>query len=155
MATAFDTFNQYVDRAFNGQIEDRAMADVVSRVAEGSAIGFGLGVIDTGPRSAKLPTSTEASNGITVRETVRDNQSGDNPTVEYEQGDGMSVIRVGRVWATSDAGAAVGDSVYVIPSTGVLTNDAAGGTNIQLSNAAFKSTAAAGELALVQLNGSE
>jgi len=155
MATAFDTFDQYAFGQFDGQIEDRSHADVVSRIAEGSDIGYGLGVIDTGQRTAKLPTGSEVSTGITVRETVRDNAAGDNPTVVYPQGETMSVIRAGRVWTTTADGAAVGDSVYVVPSTGAITNAADGGTNIQIPNAAFKSAASAGGRALIQLNGSE
>lgn len=153
MSTAFDTFNQYGFGQFDGQVEDRAHADIVSRLANGSDIGYGLGVIDIGSREARLPTGSEVSTGITVRETVTDNPAGDNPTPVYEQDEAMSVIRVGRVWATTDAGSAHGDDVYVIPDTGVITNDPASGTNIQLPNATFKSAAAAGERALVQLNG--
>ena len=155
MGTAFDTFDQYAFGQFDGQIEDRGLADVVSRIASGSDIGYGLGVIDDGQRSAKLPTGSEVSTGITVRETVRDNAAGDNPTVVYPEGHTMSVIRVGRVWTTTTDGAAIGDSVYVVPSTGVITNTDSGGTNIQLPNAAFKSAASAGGRALIQLNGAE
>lgn len=155
MATAFDTFNQYGFGQFDGQVEDRSLADIVSRIASGSAIGYGVAVRDNGQRTAALPTGSEVATGITVRETVRDNQSGDNPTVEYGEGETMSVLRVGRIWVTTAAGAAVGDPVYVVPETGALTNDDAEGANIQLPNAAFKSAAAAGERALVQLNGTD
>lgn len=155
MATAFDTFDQYSFGHYEGQIEDRSMADVVSRAAEGSAIGYGLAVIDTDIRSAKLPTGSEVSNGITARESVRDNSAGDNPDPQYAQNHEMSVVRVGRIWVASVGGSAFGDSVYVVPDTGELTNDPAGGTNIQLPNAAFKSAASAGGLALVQLDGNQ
>jgi hypothetical protein len=155
MGTAFDNFSQYGFGHFPGQVEDLAMSDIVSRVADSSAIGYGLGVIDIDQRSARLPTSSEVSNGITVRETVRDNPAGDKPTPEYPQDHEMSVMRVGRIWVTTVDGATFGDDVYVIPNTGDLTNDAAGGTNIQLPNAAFKSAASAGDVALVQLDGNQ
>lgn len=155
MATAFDTFDQYGFGYYDGQLEDRGMADVVSRIADGGDIGYGLGVIDTGLRSAALPAGSEVSTGITLRETVMDNPSGDNPTPVYREGETMSVVRVGRVWVTTVDGAAVGDTVYVVPATGAITNDADTGTNIAIPNAAFKSAAAAGERALVQLNGAE
>lgn len=155
MGIAHDTFNQYALTHYPGQLEDRGMADVVSRVAQGSDIGYGLGVIDTDVRSAKLPTGAEVSTGITVRETVRDNDAGTNPAPIYDQDHEMSVLRVGRIWVETVDGAAVGDSVYVVPDTGAITNTAGGGTNIQLPNAAFKSAANAGEMALVQLNGND
>lgn len=153
MATAFDTFDQYAFGHYPGQIEDRSLADIVSLVATESDIGYGLGVIQTGERTAELPTGTDVSSGITVRETVRDNDASDDP--EYQEGRAMSVIRVGRAWVTTVDGAAYGEDVYVVPDTGALTNTAASGTNIQLPNATFKSAAGAGELALVQLNGAE
>lgn len=151
MATAFDTFDQYGFGHYSGQIADRAMADIVSRSAGSSDIGYGLGVIDVDGRTAKLPTGAEVSNGITVRESVRDNTAAGDAI--YPQDHEMSVIRVGRIYVTTAAAAAPGDSVYVTPATGVITSDPAAGVNIQLPNAAFKSTAGAGEVALVQLDG--
>lgn len=153
MSTAFDTFNQYALGQYPGQLEDRSHADVVTRLASGSDIGYGLAVIDTGYKTAELPTGSEVSNGITVRETVRDNPAGDNPTPVYPQDHEMSVVRVGRIWVTTVDGAAAGDDVYVVPATGALTNVAGATPNIQLPNAKFKTAAAAGELALVQLDG--
>lgn len=155
MATAFDTFDQYGFGHYDGQIEDRSLADVVSRVAANSDIGYGLGVIDIDNRSAELPTGTEVSNGITVRESIRDNAAGDNPKPVYPQDHEMSVIRVGRVWVTTAAAAAPGGAVYVTPGTGVITSDPAAGVNIQLPGAAFKTTAAAGSVVLVQLDGNK
>lgn len=155
MGTAHDTFDQYAIGHYEGQIEDRSLADVVSRLAKGSDIGYGLATIDINNREARLPTGSEVSNSITVRETVRDNPAGSNPTPVYPQDTEMSNIRVGRIWVTTVDGAAFGDDVYVVPDTGELTNDPASGTNIQFPNAAFKSDAAAGELALVQLNGTD
>ena len=158
MATAFDTFDQYSLGHYEGQVEDRGMADIVTRLAVDSDIGYGLAVIETDERSASLPTGAEVSNGITIREAVRDNPAGDNPTPGYEQDHEMSVIRVGRVWVKSVDGSAVNDLVYVVPGTGQLTNAADDGesvptANIQLPGAKFKSVSGAGELALVQLNG--
>jgi hypothetical protein len=151
MGTAFDTFNQYSDTAIEGQLQDRELADVVSLVALNSDIGYGLGVYQASYQEAELPTGAEVSSGITVRETLHDNPSGSNPTPIYEEGETMSVLRVGRIWVNTVDGAAPGDDVYVVPSTGALTNSST--NNIQLPNASFISTASAGELALVQLNG--
>ena len=155
MATAFDTFDQYGIGHYAGQVEDMGLADIVSRAASGSDIGYGLGVIDVDQRSAALPTDSEVSNGITIRESVRDNEAGDNPSTVYPEDHEMSVIRVGRVWVSTVDGADVGEDVYVVPATGAITNDDDDGTNIQLPNAAFKSAAGAGELALVQLDGNK
>lgn len=124
MATAFDTFDQYADTAYPGQLADRGHADVVSRIATDSDIGYGLAVREIDQRSAALPTGSEVSHGVTLRETVRDNPAGDNPTPIYPEGETMSVLRVGRVYVETADGAAVDDPAYVVPSTGVLTNSA-------------------------------
>lgn len=153
MATAFDTFDQYALGHYPGHMEDRGMADVVSRLAVGSDIGYGLAVKDIDNRSAELPTGSEVSSGITLREDVRDNPAGDNPTAVYPEDHEMSVIRVGRVWVTTVDGAVAGEDVYVVPATGALTNTDDTGTNIQLPGATFKTDADAGGIALVQLNG--
>lgn len=155
MGTAFTDFPQYGIGHYPGQVEDYGMADIVSRVADSSAIGYGVAVIEIDRRSARLPTGAEVSHGITVRESVQDNPAGDNPTPEYEQDHEMSVMRVGRINVTTVDGAAFDDNVYVVPDTGELTNTDNAGTNIQLPNAAFKSAAAAGEIALVQLDGNQ
>ena len=152
MTTAFDTFDQYGFGAYDGQVADMGNTDIVSRIAD-EAIGYGLGVVDTSDATAKLPTGSEVSTGITVRETVRTNQDGLNPVPEYAAGETMSVIRVGRVHVTTVDGAALGDDVYVVPATGEITNAAASGTNIQIPRATFKSAADAAGRALVQLNG--
>lgn len=153
MATAFDTFSQYGFGHYAGQIEDLGLSDIVSRSAGSGDIGYGLAVIDVDQRTAKLPSGAEVANGISIRESVRDNAAGDNPVPGYPEDHEMSVLRVGRIWVTTAAAAAPGGAVYVTPTTGVITSDPAAGVNIQLPNAAFKSTAGAGEIALVQLDG--
>jgi len=155
MATAFDTFNQYADRAYPGQLQDRGMADVVSLVAVGSDIGYGVAVREVSENTAQFATGSEVSHGITVRESMHDNPAGDNPEPVYAENETMSVLRVGRIVVATVDGAAFGDDVFVVPDTGELTNTANTATNIQLANAQFKSAAGAGELAVVQLNGAE
>ena len=153
MATAFNEFDQYGLGHYPGHLEDRGMADVVSRLAQGSDIGYGLGVVDVDNRTAKLPTGTEASNAITIRDSVRDNPAGNNPEAVYPVDHEMSVIRVGRVWVKTSAGSASGEDVFVIPGTGEITNTSNTGVNIQIVGATFKTAVVAGGIALVQLNG--
>jgi len=155
MATAFDTFDQYAFGHYSGQIEDRSLADVVSRLASGSAIGYGRAVVDVDERSAKLPGEGDTPTAITVRETVRDNPAGDDPTPEYPEDTEMSAIRVGRVWVVTDVETETGDQVYVVPDTGELTNDDDGGGNIEFPGATFKSAPDQSGASLIQLNGSD
>lgn len=150
--TAFDTFDQYAFGHYPGQVEDMGLQEIVTRLAIGSDIGYGLAVSDIDNRSASL-VSDDYTNptGITVRESVRDNNSDDTPV--YPEDHEMSVMRVGRIWVTVADGATAGDPVYVDPDDGSIVSTAYG--NTQFPNATFKTTAAAGELALVQLNGND
>lgn len=152
MGTAFDTFNQYAFGHYPGQIEDRAGAEIVTKLAIQSDIGFGLAVADIDYRSAALVDSEYTDpTGITVRETVRDNEAGNNPTTVYEEDTEMSVMRRGRIWVAVSDGAAAEDPVYVDPADGTIKSGSTG--NTQFPNATFKTSASAGELALVQLDG--
>jgi len=155
MATAFNTFDQYAPRAYEGLIHDLSMADVTTRLAGGGDIGYGLGVTHSNEYTAKVPTAfSEKPDGITSRETVKDNPAGDSPTPVYEQDTEMSVVRSGRVWVRPTVAVAIKDPVHVVPNSGEITNTDASSTNPQLPNAEFRTaTSAADELALVQLNG--
>lgn len=123
MGTAFNSFDQYALGHYDGQVEDRSLADIVSRVASGGDIGYGVAVADNSVRSARIVTGYDVPSGITVRETVRDNPVGDDPTPVYSQDHEMSVLRVGRIWVTTKNGAADGHPVYAVPDTGELTDD--------------------------------
>lgn len=155
MATAFDTFNQYATQAYEGQLADRSLADIVSRVADSSDIDAGLAVVDTGERTAALVTASLVPTGIQIRMFADENKDAANPQSYTPEGHEMSVARVGRVWVRTVDGASVGDDVYVVPGDSTLTNTDNAGANTQFPNATFKTSAAAGELALVQLNGND
>lgn len=155
MAEAFGTFDQYAVGHYEGQLADNSMTDILARFADGVDVPAGRAVIDTANKGADLPTGTEVANGIALRLYARDNVAGDNPVPTYADGEEFSMLRVGRVWVKTLAATTAGDSVYVVPSTGELTNDPAGGTNIQLPNAVFKTDADADALALVQMNGAD
>jgi hypothetical protein len=150
MATAFDTFDQYAGAAYAGQVRDLGMADIVSKLTD-AAIGFGLAVVrGDHDNSIALPAAEEtAFVGITVRMTAWDNTSSD--TAQYPVGKEASVIRTGRVWAVATDGCAAGESVYVTPVTGALASSYEVGE--QLVGATWETTAAAGELAVIQLKG--
>jgi hypothetical protein len=150
MGKAFDTFNQYADKALPGQVHDLSLADIVSRAANGGDIGYGLAVADLDIYNAKqVDDEYDVPTGITVRESVRDNGTDDVPVYpEYHE---MSVMRVGRIWVTVADGCVAEEQAYVDPDTGGLVSSSAG--NILFTNAKFKTTATAGNVALVQLGG--
>ncbi|MHA7916007.1 structural cement protein Gp24 [Alloalcanivorax xenomutans] len=150
MGQAFDTFNQYAFGHYEGQIEDRNLADVVTRlIVDTGGVGYGRAVCDIDDRSAEVAKAGLIPNGITVRETVRDNNAEDQPG--YPGAHEASVIRVGRIWVKAPGAAAKG-TVYVTPDTGEITA-ASGGGALTFAGAKFLTDAGEGDMALVQLNG--
>ena len=159
MGIAIDTFTQYAGKAYEGQINDLSMADVTTAVAT-VAIPFGRVVVsDTADRSGKLPAAGAGFFlGISVRKPVgvsgsyltgQVSDSG-NAVGGYRINEEVSLLATGRIWVKTLAGATKGAQVYAVPLTGELTNAATAGNHL-LPGCVFKSTAAAGELALVQV----
>jgi hypothetical protein len=159
MATAFDTFGQYAGKAFEGQINDLAMADVTSVVAE-VAIPFARAVVvGSAAKRGKLPVAAAGFfMGISVRKpvgvsgTYMTGQAVDNGNTvgAYRVNEEVSLVSHGRVWVKTLGGAVVGGKVYALPTTGEVTNAATAG-NHELVGCSFLTAAAAGELALVQV----
>lgn len=131
MATAFDTFNQYATQAYEGQLADRSLADIVSRVADGSDIDAGLAVADTGERTASLVSGELVPTGIQIRMFADENKDASNPQSYTPEGHEMSVARVGRVWVRAVDGAALNQPVYVNPADSTITNDPNGTLDVE------------------------
>ena len=149
MATAFDTFNQYAEAAYEGQVRDMGAADIVSKLTD-EVVEFGRAVVrGAHDNSIAVPASTEDDfAGITVRMTAWDNDA--SGSAAYPAGKEASVIRKGRVWVRCWDGCVPGDSVYVIADTGELSSSSYE-SGEQYVGATWETTAAAGELAVVQL----
>nr|WP_312158300.1 hypothetical protein [Pseudomonas juntendi] len=161
MATAIDTFGQYAGRAFEGQINDRSMADVTSGVAD-VAIPFARAVVQgSSEKRDALPGAGAAFfKGISVRKTVgvsssyvtgsNANPTNGNAVGGYRIGEEVTRVSRGRIWVKTLGGATVGQQVYALPTTGELTNAATAGNHL-LPGCTFLTAAAAGELALMQV----
>lgn len=98
---------------------------IVSRVAEDvEGIGFGkVCVQGTLDNQVVDSEATVKFAGIAVLDTTR-------PTNKYEQYDNVAVMKKGVIVVTASVAVAVGDPVYYVPATGVLTNSASGNTLI-------------------------
>lgn len=159
MGIAIDTFGQYAGKAYEGQVNDLSMADISTSVAT-VEIPFGRAVVsDTADRSGKLPAAGAGFFlGISIRKTVGvggsyiSGQTSDNGNIVggYRVGEEISQVETGRIWVKTLGGATKGAQVYAVPLTGELTNAATAGNHL-LPGCVFKSTASAGELALVQV----
>lgn len=151
MAIAFDEFDQYAGTAYEGQVRDMGMADIVSKLTD-EPIEFGRAVVrGIHDNSIAIPAPNETGFvGITVRLTAWDNNSSDQALYPAEKE--ASVLRVGRIWCRAFDGCEAGDPVYVIENTGELASSAYEGADLY-AGATWETTAAAGELAVIQLKG--
>ncbi|HJH17632.1 MAG TPA: hypothetical protein K8W20_02810 [Pseudomonas lactis] len=159
MGIAIDTFGQYAGKAYEGQINDLSMADVTTAVAS-VAIPFARAVVSaTVDKQGALPAAGAGFFlGISVRKPVgvsgnymtgQVSDSG-NTVGGYRLNEEVSLLSTGRIWVKTLAGATKGAQVYAVPLTGELTNASTAGNHL-LPGCVFKTTAAAGELALVQV----
>lgn len=157
MAVAFDTFNQYAGIAYEGMINDLSMADLETFVPELTAIPFGRGVVPSvAAKSARLPAATAALFlGISVFSPVMVSGAypgNGNPVGAYPIGRESTLVSYGRVWVKTVAGATRGQPVYMVPTTGEITNAATTGYHL-IPGARFLTDASANGLAVVQLQG--
>lgn len=148
-----DTFEQYAAIGYHGQLNTNFNWNAASPLAEASDIPFGVAVVyGTADDQATLPgAAAEAADivGITLRTQSVENTVDD--TSVYREGRAMSVLVDGRMFIAAPDGSTAGAPVYVVPVTGVITSDAATGANVELPNARFVRTAAAGGITEIQL----
>lgn len=159
MATAFDTFDQYAGKAYEGQVNDLSMADITSGVAD-VVIPFARAVVSgsAAKRDALPGAGAGFFLGISIRKTVGVSSSyvtgqgngSANVVGSYRIGEETSRVSHGRVWVKTVDGATIGAQVYAKPVTGELTNAATAGNHL-LPGCTFLTAAAADGLALMQV----
>lgn len=166
MAVAQDTFNQYRQIGFNGQISTIEVAEVISGSMD-AAVDFGRAVIrGTTERSfAPVTGATVAADivGITARTLAAESYS--VPTIPsdyafgYEEGQHGSALRDGRMYATCVGGASAGDTVHVVINVaggeelGQLRGAAETTNTIELNQVNWLYDVADGEIGEIQLDG--
>lgn len=140
--------------AYEGGIYALAPHDIISRACETAAgIGFGLVVSRGTDPDVEAVIGGTVPIGITVRSLEREGaaNSGD---VKYSVTETMAVMRKGGIWCKNPDGCVPGNLVNYVEATGVLgTGAPSGAAETALNGARWDSTAAAGELALLRLDG--
>ncbi|MEX2739925.1 capsid cement protein [Rhizobium mongolense] len=119
------TYTAQHARWVEGMVLNMEPSVVVTRLAEDvEGIGFGkVCVQGTADNQVVDSEATVKFCGIAVLDTTR-------PTGKYEQYDNVAVMKKGVIVVTASVAVAVGDPVYYVPATGVLTNVASGNTLI-------------------------
>lgn len=111
------TYSATHARWVEGMVLNMEPNDIVTRLAEDvEGIGFGkVAVQGTADNQVVDSEATVKFCGIAVLDTTR-------PTGKYEQYDNVAVMKKGVIVVQASVAVAVGDPVYYVPATGVLTN---------------------------------
>jgi hypothetical protein len=138
------TYNQVHARWVEGMILNMEPSVIVSRLAEDvEGIDFGkVCVQGTADNQVVDSEVTVKFCGIAVLDVNR-------PTGRYEQYDNVAVMKKGVIVVQASVAVAVGDPVYYVPATGVLTNSASGNTLI--AGAQWDTSTAGAALAALRL----
>lgn len=117
---------------------------IVTRLAEDvEGIGFGkVGVQGTADNQVVDSEATAKFVGIAVLDTTR-------PTGKYEQYDNVALMKKGVIVVQASVAVAVGDPVYYVPATGVLTNVST--SNTLIAGAQWDTSTAGAGLAALRL----
>ncbi|WP_018900413.1 DUF2190 family protein [Rhizobium sp. 2MFCol3.1] len=131
-------------RWVEGMVLNMEPNDIVTRVAEDvEGIGFGkVGVQGTADNQVVDSEATVKFTGIAVLDTTQ-------PTGKYEQYSNVALMKKGVIVVQASVAVAVGDPVYYVPATGVLTNVASGNTLI--ANAQWDTSTSGAALAALRL----
>lgn len=161
MSVVQDTFNQYRDNAYEGQVSTIQEADIVSRSVESAAVPFGRAVVNgAGERScANVSGGTVAANvkGFSVRTMAVENNASDLP--EYAVGEVASILRKGKMYALCPDGAAKDATVKVVINVaggdelGQLRGTADAGNTIELNQVKWVEAVAAGDIGEIAVDG--
>jgi hypothetical protein len=146
------TYTQTIAPAYEGMIADSREQNILSMQLETAAgIGFGkVAVQGTADKQVRVSAAGRAFRGVTVSSHFGGFSAGLQGTKDtYDQYETIPVMDRGSIWVLASVAVAVGDPVYYVPATGVLTNVATGNTLIP--NAKWESSTTGAGLAIIDL----
>lgn len=147
MGTIQSTYSASHGRWFEGMVLTQEPADIVTRVAEDAeGVGFGkVCVQGTGEKQVVDSEATAKFVGISVADPGQ-------PQDSYAQYANVAVMKKGVIVVTAGAAIAIGDPVYYVPATGVLTNTDNSSANTLIEGAKWETARDSNNLAAVRLN---
>ncbi len=145
-----------------GQLADTDLRSVMGLInSEATAVAYGLGVVDKGDGTfEELDAAYKDVGGVNLLEHAEDNA--DEAVASTPSKRMASVLRKGKVIVKVETAVSPGDDAYCRFTTGVLDNTQAtkggwgadddSGTRRHVKGAKFRSAAAKGGLAVLELN---
>jgi hypothetical protein len=146
------TYNQTIAPFYEGMIADSREQNILSMQVETvGGIGFGkVAVQGTADKQVRVSAAGRAFRGITVAGHFAGFAAGLQGTKDsYDQYETAPVMDRGSICVMASVAVAVGDPVYYVPATGVLTNVAT--ANTLIPNAKWESSTTGAGLAIVDL----
>lgn len=139
------TYSATHARWFEGMVLNQEPADIVTRIAEDvEGIGFGkVGVKGTLDNQVVDSEATATFVGIAVADPGQ-------PADIYAQYANVALMKKGVIVVSASVAVAVGDPVYYVPATGVLTNVVT--ANTLIAGAAWDTSTSGAGLAALRLN---
>lgn len=140
------TYNAQHVRWVEGMVLNMEPNVIVSRLCE-DAEGVGFGKVAVQGTADNQVVDSEASAkfvGIAVLDTTQ-------PTGKYEQYATAAIMKKGVIVASASVAVAVGDPVYYVPGTGVLTNTDNSSANTQIADATWDTSTSGAGLAALRL----
>ncbi|WP_404927147.1 DUF2190 domain-containing protein [Mesorhizobium sp. ORM16] len=138
------TYSAQHARWIEGMVLNMEPSDIVSRLCEDAeGIGFGkVAVQGTADNQVVDSEATVKFCGIAVLDSTQ-------PTGKYEQYATAAIMKKGVIVVQASVAVAVGDPVYYVPATGVLTNVST--SNTLIANAQWDTSTAGAGLAALRL----
>jgi len=141
MQTSYET---HMELALEGQLADNGPVDVLSRVAESDDVKIGLAVTQgSADNLCDLAGDGDTLLGIVIHSHAR---LVDAP----KKGDVVNVLRKGRCYVRPSGAVSAGDGVYLAGSGKLAAAPIA--DEAAISGARWATSAADGELAVVEIN---
>lgn len=147
-----ESYNVEMDVAFEGMLADSGRHDALSKVIEGAGLDFGLGCTygtEEGQIKA-LSAITDKFAGCIIHKHVEDGVLVEKSAV--------SLMRKGRMYVKVEEAVAEGDPVHcraIAPGAevvGAFRKSQDGVNTLEVKGAEFRSSAAAGGLAIIDFN---
>lgn len=143
------TYDEKMDVAVVGQLVDCTNRRVDSKYAE-AAIEAG-DAVDIGTADDQVVKAVSAVYGVAIQHPTL-TMSDDTGLASYEQYDGVSVLRQGRIWVQVGLAVAIDDSAYWDDVAGTFSNTDATGANPPVTGGRFVTSTSGAGLAILEIS---
>ena len=144
-----DSYSINMGRGYAGQLADLNKNRIISRLAEGGAIGMGV-VVSRGTADDQAVLGGTDPIGVTVRTLDREGDLG-TADLEYKEKDAMAVIEDGCVLVSVGSVGVPGDVLKFNNTTGAILTGAPGAGETALPGVLEETVANVDDIAKIRL----